>query len=90
MARFVAAIAALFLFSLAAHAADAPQIDRSRLDQIERYLKADVPRILCLDNDFASSGQPADQAYSKAAASGFRSVLSLRTASEGVDLARER
>lgn len=90
MARFVTALAALFLFSLAAHAADAPQADRSRLDQIERYLKADVPRLLCLDKDFASSGQPTEQAYSKAAASGFRSVLSLRTGSEGVDLARER
>jgi len=90
MARLVAAIAALFLFSLAAYAADAPRTDRSRLDQVERYLKADVPRILCLDNDFASSAQPTDQAYSKAAASGFRSVLSLRTGNEGVDLARER
>ena len=90
MARLFMAIVALFLFSIFSHAADAPQGGRTRLDQIERYLKADVPRILCLDEDFASSGQPTDQAYAKAAASGFRSVLSLRPGNEGVDLARER
>jgi protein tyrosine phosphatase (PTP) superfamily phosphohydrolase (DUF442 family) len=90
MSRLFAPIVALILFSIPAHAADAPQGDRARLDQIERYLKADVPRILCLDNDFASGGQPGEQAYAKAAASGFRSVLSLRAANEGVDLARER
>jgi protein tyrosine phosphatase (PTP) superfamily phosphohydrolase (DUF442 family) len=90
MARLFTAIVALLLFSISAPAADAPQGDRARLDQIERYLKADVPRILCLDNDFASSAQPTDQAYTKAATSGFRSVLSLRTGSEGVDLSRER
>jgi protein tyrosine phosphatase (PTP) superfamily phosphohydrolase (DUF442 family) len=60
------------------------------LDQIERYLKGDVPRILCLDRNFATGAQPMDQAYAKAAASGFRSVLSLRPANEGVDLGRER
>lgn len=63
---------------------------RSRLDTIEQTLKAEVPRILCLDDNFATGAQPAATAYSKAAASGFRSVLSLRTASEGVDHARER
>ncbi len=90
MAKLVAAVAVLFLFSISSQAADAPQGDRARLDRIERYLKPDVPRFLCLDNDFASGAQPTDQAYAKAAASGFRSVVSLRTGNEGVDLARER
>ena len=90
MTRLFTVMAALFLFSISAVAADAPQGDRGRLDQIERYLKPDVPRILCLDDSFATGAQPTDQAFAKAAASGFRSVLSLRTGSEGVDLARER
>jgi protein tyrosine phosphatase (PTP) superfamily phosphohydrolase (DUF442 family) len=84
------ALAVLLLLTISAQAAEGPQRDRARLDQIERYLKADVPRVLCLDNDFSTSGQPAEQAYAKAAASGFRSVLSLRTGNEGVDLVRER
>ena len=90
MARLFMAIVGLLLFSISSYAADAPQGDRARLDQIERYLKADVPRILCLDNDFASGAQPKDEAYAKAATSGFRSVLSLRAGNEGVELTRER
>jgi protein tyrosine phosphatase (PTP) superfamily phosphohydrolase (DUF442 family) len=64
--------------------------ERARLDPIEQALKADVPRILCLDDSFATGGQPTEQAYVKAAANGFRSVLSLRAGNEGVDLFRER
>jgi protein tyrosine phosphatase (PTP) superfamily phosphohydrolase (DUF442 family) len=82
----------LFIFSLStlALAAEIPSAERARLDQIERFLKSDVPRLLCLDGSFTTGAQPTDQAYAKAAASGFRSVLSLRAANEGVDLARER
>jgi len=90
MPRLITAFVVFLSITTASYAAEAPQGDRARLDQIERYLKADVPRILCLDNDFASGGQPTEQAYAKAAASGFRSVLSLRPGNEGVDLARER
>jgi protein tyrosine phosphatase (PTP) superfamily phosphohydrolase (DUF442 family) len=43
-----------------------------------------------LDENFATGGQPTSDAYAKAAASGFISVLSLRTAGEGVDLVKER
>jgi len=71
-------------------AAEIPGSERARLDQIEQSLKSDVPRVLCLDGSFATGGQPTEQAYAKAAAGGFHSVLSLRTANEGVDLARER
>jgi protein tyrosine phosphatase (PTP) superfamily phosphohydrolase (DUF442 family) len=90
MPRLITALVLLLSITISSHAAETPQGDRARLDQIERYLKADVPRILCLDNDFASGGQPTEQAYAKAATSGFRSVLSLRPGNEGVDLARER
>jgi protein tyrosine phosphatase (PTP) superfamily phosphohydrolase (DUF442 family) len=90
MAKLFAALVALLLLTISSHAANAPQSDRARLDQIERYLKADVPRLLCIDSEFATGAQPTDQAYAKAATSGFRSVLSLRTGNEGVDLGRER
>lgn len=63
---------------------------RERLNEIEQTLKADVPRILCIDERFATGGQPTSDAFAKLASSGFRSVLNLRTASEGVDLDRER
>ncbi|MDP2602192.1 MAG: hypothetical protein Q8S00_06315 [Deltaproteobacteria bacterium] len=81
------AILALATLSMAA---EVPTNERARLDQIEQSLKSDVPRVWCLDGSFTTGGQPTDQAYAKAAASGFHSVLSLRTANEGVDLARER
>jgi protein tyrosine phosphatase (PTP) superfamily phosphohydrolase (DUF442 family) len=66
------------------------QPGRERLDQIERSLQTDVPRILCLSESFATAGQPSEQAFSKLAANGFRSVLNLRTTAEGVDLEKER
>lgn len=66
------------------------QTGRERLDQIEQTLKADVPRLLCLSDSIATAGQPKEQAFDKLAANGFRSVLNLRTASEGVDLDKER
>jgi protein tyrosine phosphatase (PTP) superfamily phosphohydrolase (DUF442 family) len=83
-------IAAISFSAAITGAAETAKADRARLDQIQKALSADVPRILCLDENFATGGQPTGDAYAKAAASGFRVVLSLRTASEGVDLARER
>jgi uncharacterized protein (TIGR01244 family) len=61
-----------------------------RLAGIEQSLKEDVPRILCVDESFATAGQPKETAFAKLASNGFRSVLNLRTDAEGVDLARER
>ena len=63
---------------------------RERLDKIEAALKPDVPKILCVNEKFATAGQPADAAFGKLATNGFRSVLNLRTSAEGVDLDRER
>jgi protein tyrosine phosphatase (PTP) superfamily phosphohydrolase (DUF442 family) len=73
-----------------ATAAEIPPADHARLDRIEQSLKADVPRVLCLDENITTGAQPTEKAYTSAAANGFRSVLSLRTASEGIDIARER
>ena len=80
----------LVLCLTAALAAEVAQPERARLDAIEQTLSAGVPRVLCLDESFTTGGQPTGDAYVKAAGSGFRSVLSLRTSSEGVDLIRER
>lgn len=85
-----ALVASVLTLLFGAMIVNAQQSDRVRLDQIQQALKPDVPRLLCLDDRFATGGQPADSAYAKTAASGFRSVLSLRTGSEGVDLFRER
>ena len=52
--------------------------------------QVDAPIILCIDDKPTAGGQPSDQAYSKAAANGFRSVLTLRSRSDDVDLLRER
>lgn len=64
--------------------------DRAKLDQIQTALKDDVPKILCVDERFATAAQPKDSAFAKLAENGYRSVLSLRTGSEGVDTAHEK
>ena len=87
---FVSHLLFIFMLSTLSMAAEIPTNERAGLDQIEQSLKSDVPRVLCLDGSFTTGAQPTEQAYAKAAASGFHSVLSLRTASEGVDLMRER
>jgi protein tyrosine phosphatase (PTP) superfamily phosphohydrolase (DUF442 family) len=90
MRRLLSLLAATILLSTMPAAAQLQQSDRARLDKVQESLKGDVPRILCLDDDFATGAQPTDQAYAKAAAAGFHSVLSLRAGNEGVDLFRER
>ena len=90
MKRYLLSAILVATLSAISIAADVPRNERARLDQIEQSLKSDVPRVLCLDGSFTTGAQPTEQAYSKIAASGFKSVLSLRSANEGVDLARER
>jgi protein tyrosine phosphatase (PTP) superfamily phosphohydrolase (DUF442 family) len=46
--------------------------------------------VLCIDDKPTVGGQPSGQAYAKAVASGFRSVLTLRSPNDGVELLRER
>jgi protein tyrosine phosphatase (PTP) superfamily phosphohydrolase (DUF442 family) len=90
MNKFLALSTGILFISVSALAADQQQDRAARLNQIEQSLKADVPRVLCLDDSFATGGQPTDQAFARVAASGFRSVLSLRTSGEGIDLKKER
>ncbi len=90
MKIYLSALAAILLSAAVALTAHGAQPDRARLDQIQKTLSGVVPRVLCLDENFTTGAQPTGDAYVKAAASGFRAVLSLRTGSEGIDLARER
>lgn len=71
-------------------AAEFRQSDRMPGNQIEQLLKVDVPVVLCIDDKPTAGGQPSGQAYAKAAASGYRSILTLRTKKDGVDILRER
>ncbi|MGZ8424954.1 MAG: fused DSP-PTPase phosphatase/NAD kinase-like protein [Candidatus Binatia bacterium] len=49
-----------------------------------------VPVVLCIDDKPTVGGQPSGEAYAKAAANGFRSVITLRSPKDGVDTLRER
>jgi protein tyrosine phosphatase (PTP) superfamily phosphohydrolase (DUF442 family) len=52
--------------------------------------RAEAPVVLCVDDKPAAGGQPTNTGYARAAASGFRSVLTLRSPEDKVDRARER
>src|SRR5215510_10440579 len=89
MKQFLTLILAyLFTASLTVAAVQVAKTEHQT--QIEQALKDDVPKLLCLNNQVATAGQPKDTAYEKLAANGFRAVLNLRTDKEGVDLAHER
>jgi uncharacterized protein (TIGR01244 family) len=93
MGKLCIVIASILLFvsSDGGFAQNVPSsAERSRLDKIQQSLKDDVPRILCLNENFATGAQPSASAYGKLAANGFHSVLNLRTAEEGADLEAER
>jgi protein tyrosine phosphatase (PTP) superfamily phosphohydrolase (DUF442 family) len=49
-----------------------------------------APVVLCIDDKPTAGGQPSGAAYAKAAANGFRSVLTFRLPKDGVDTIRER
>lgn len=86
-------ICALFasLMALTACLAQEPrQSQKPRTGEFDSRLKVDAPIILCIDDKPTVGGQPSDHAYSKAAANGFRSILTLRSPKDGVDTVRER
>ena len=68
----------------------AQQTERAATGTIARPDKIDEPIVLCIDDKPAVGGKPSSTAYAKAAANGFRSVLTLRAAGDGVDVAQER
>jgi len=62
--------------------------NKNLIDSLTREVPA--PVILCIDDNPTGGGQPSSEAYAKAAMNGFRSVLTLRSPKDGVDLTRER
>jgi protein tyrosine phosphatase (PTP) superfamily phosphohydrolase (DUF442 family) len=58
--------------------------------RLERPAKVQAPVVLCIDDKPGPGGQPSGQAYARAAANGFRSILTLRSSADRVDLVRER
>ncbi len=83
----------LFVASLAATAPleNPPRrSERPPSGQLDRKTIVNVPVVLCIDDKPTVGGQPSGEAYAKAAANGFRSVLTLRSAKDGVDTLRER
>src|SRR5262245_21387608 len=88
MRNLVVALLATGLLSVLCVAV-VPQ-ENTNLEKIQKDLKDDVPHVLCVDEKLATGGQPTDAAFAKLAANGYRSVLNLRTASEGVDLKHEQ
>ncbi|MGZ8434707.1 MAG: hypothetical protein ACXW6T_10245, partial [Candidatus Binatia bacterium] len=58
--------------------------------QLDLKTIVNVPVVLCIDDKPTVGGQPSGEAYAKAAANGFRSVITLRSPKDGVDTLRER
>jgi protein tyrosine phosphatase (PTP) superfamily phosphohydrolase (DUF442 family) len=79
-------LAAVLFFALPAHA----QQSKSVFNPAEIAGKVEAPVVLCIDDKPTVGGQPSTSAYAKAAANGFRSVLTLRSPADGVDINRER
>jgi hypothetical protein len=80
-----------FLLGLALSSAFAQQSHHnigSSIESLERTAVA--PVVLCIDDKPLTGVGPSSEAYSKAAMNGFRSVLTLRSLKDGVDLTRER
>lgn len=64
--------------------------ERPPAGQLDLKPKVKVPVILCIDDKVTVGGRPSVSAYAKAAANGFRSVLTLRRAKDGIDTLREQ
>jgi len=67
----------------------AQQSSLAPLGQLTESTHTQAPLVLCIDEKGKGS-QPSAKAYNKAAANGFRSVVTLRSPDDGVDLVRER
>ena len=86
----IGAITGIVLALALVATAFAQQSEGYPANRFTRSINVDVPVVLCIDDKPTAGGQPSGSAYAKAAANGFRSVLTLRSKSDGVDLVRER
>src|SRR6266545_4625838 len=50
--------AAVMFFSTITFAAESPKANPMRPEQVQKLLSPDVPRVLCLDENFATAGNP--------------------------------
>jgi protein tyrosine phosphatase (PTP) superfamily phosphohydrolase (DUF442 family) len=82
-------LAVATLLICAGHSA-AQRTERAATGSIARPDKVDEPIVLCIDDKPAVGGKPSSTAYAKAAANGFRSVLTLRASEDRVNSAQER
>jgi protein tyrosine phosphatase (PTP) superfamily phosphohydrolase (DUF442 family) len=80
--------AALSVAPVLLYGASAPPGTSSK--SLKDLLKVEVPVVLCIDDKPTAGGQPSAGAYAKAAAHGYRSILTLRNDEDGVNLLRER
>jgi protein tyrosine phosphatase (PTP) superfamily phosphohydrolase (DUF442 family) len=87
---WVSILASLIMLTAGANRSEAQQSQRPPSHDIERLSKAEAPIVLCIDDKPSVGGRPSTPAYAKAAANGFRSVLTLRSTADGVDLDAER
>ena len=78
------------LTTISGIAAEEPRQSQRPPTELDSLLKVDPPIVLCIDDKPTTGGQPTEDAYTKAMANGFRSVLTLRSRNDGVDLLRER
>jgi protein tyrosine phosphatase (PTP) superfamily phosphohydrolase (DUF442 family) len=66
------------------------QSERPKASPFDDLARAPAPVVLCIDDKPSVGGQPSGEAYAKAAANGFRSVLTFRSPKDGIDTLRER
>jgi protein tyrosine phosphatase (PTP) superfamily phosphohydrolase (DUF442 family) len=85
----IGALGFVFLAALLG-AAPVPRTELPVSNRFEHPANVEAPVVLCIDDKPAAGGQPSSSAYAKAAANGFRSVLTLRSKQDGVELLRER
>lgn len=78
------------IFGTCSAHAEVRQSERPAGHQIDALSKVDVPVVLCIDDKPSLGGQPSGGAYARAAVNGYRSVLTLRSQQDGVDVVRER
>lgn len=90
MIRFVVVLLAFILPIPSTVYGENPQSERKKLAELEQTLKDDIPHVVCVEQNFTTGGQPSAKAYANLASNGFRLVLNLRTAQEGVSLENEK
>lgn len=88
--RWVPIVASLAVVLAGAAKAEFQDGAHGLSSRLERPAKVQAPVVLCIDDKPGTGGQPSLKAYARAAANGFRSILTLRSSADGVDPVRER